>query len=846
MDRPGYDTSSNPADRPRPARLAGWLATAGLSAAACAAQWALFRWQPSTPPFVLTTPAIVLCGWLGGWWAGLLSTLTVAAFSAAFADHPGGHSPVAVFAAVAGCGALISLLCGAFHRERRHAVAQANRLEREVADRKATEASLSADVEQRRKVEDALRESELRLRMALVSAKMVAWEWDAATDQLIHSDTAEALLGIPGGHAPGGTGWALIHPADLPAHKAAVDRAVHQRESYVSNFRVTRPDTGATVYVEDHGSVIFNEHGAVKRMYGVMFDVTDRRRGERHAGLLADLGDEMRAGRDADELMEAVTRMLAERLDLARAVFSEVDLVAGVIRSRIQHCRGVAETPLTFAVEPADAAHASLIRGESVAVSDAAHAVASPARRQRLAETHVAAFVAVPLMRDGRWVAALGLHSAKPRAWTADEIELARIVADRTWLAVENTRLLQEARAANAAKDEFLAVLSHELRTPLTPVLSGVSLLQQREDLSDDVRDDLAVIRRNAELEARIIDDLLDVNRVARGKLQLSIRRVDVHDLLNNVVRMCQVELTEKRQLLTLSMQADPCEIPGDPARLQQVFWNLLKNAVKFTPSEGWISVITTVSDDGEKLAVTFTDNGVGIDPESIPRLFNAFEQGQANTARLFGGLGLGLSISKSITDLHGGALRAASGGRGRGSTFVVELPTRFAGALDEADAPPPPAPRVAEPPRRDRDGRVGRAAHRPNAGRRILLVEDHDDTRMLMTRFLGGLGHRVSAADCVARALEVAAADSFDLVVSDIGLPDGSGIELMRQLRTLHGLSGIALTGYGMEQDVEATRRAGFAEHLTKPVDIAALESAIERVSAGVDAARSPQSAEA
>jgi CheY-like chemotaxis protein/anti-sigma regulatory factor (Ser/Thr protein kinase) len=249
----------------------------------------------------------------------------------------------------------------------------------------------------------------------------------------------------------------------------------------------------------------------------------------------------------------------------------------------------------------------------------------------------------------------------------------------------------------------------------------------------------------------------------------------------------------------------------ADPARLQQVFWNLLSNAHKFTPAGGKITVRTQETDG--RLLVEVIDTGIGIAPEILPRIFGAFEQGDSKTARKFGGLGLGLAISKRLVDAHGGRLSAASEGRGTGATFRVELP-------------------IVEPllPSSDRGNASGGEA-RNLRGLRILLVEDHEGTRQVMGRLLEGLGHLPISAGGVQEALRRAAGGRFDLVIGDLGLPDGSGHELMRELAARYGLTGIALSGFGMEDDVRRSHEAGFAEHLTKPVDVAKLEATIERV---------------
>jgi signal transduction histidine kinase/CheY-like chemotaxis protein len=391
----------------------------------------------------------------------------------------------------------------------------------------------------------------------------------------------------------------------------------------------------------------------------------------------------------------------------------------------------------------------------------------------------------------------------------------ARRIRDKLTRVIDSTNgagiAQRELEEANRAKDQFLAVLSHELRTPLTPVLATVTALEDDPTIPADARSALRIVRRNVELEARLIDDLLDLTRVNRGKLHVVSEVVSVHELLRNAIETAAREEAQAKQLnLVVALDAAHDEVWGDPVRLQQVIWNLLRNAVKFTPPGGRIEVRSRTVE--QLLRVEFIDDGMGIESQALPKIFNAFEQAEEAIKKRFGGLGLGLAISKGLVEAQGGRLKANSDGLGKGSIFTLEM------VLADGQAKSKPQ-------------KSGGRDDKCTCPLRILLVEDHEDTARIMSKLLRSFEHRVTWASTFANALEAVEADNFDLLISDLGLPDGNGRELMRQAQKKHSIRGIALSGYGMESDVKASLEAGFAEHLTKPVNIVQLQESIRRV---------------
>ncbi len=373
---------------------------------------------------------------------------------------------------------------------------------------------------------------------------------------------------------------------------------------------------------------------------------------------------------------------------------------------------------------------------------------------------------------------------------------------------------LQEAKetaeTASRAKDRFLALLSHELRTPLTPIVLGVSIALENPHVDPGLRQLLETIRRNAEMESMLIDDLLDMTRIVSGKLVIRRESVELGAIIQDAVAVCQPDIEARGMELCVDMGAAGAYwVDADHHRLQQVFGNLLRNATKFTPDGGRIR-IRCRSDKQDQVIAEVIDSGIGMDPCALPNLFHAFEQLDHSITRQYGGVGLGLTISKVIVEMHGGEIEAHSDGLNKGATFRLRLPMIAPGLQ-------PPIPSSALTP--------------PHATPplRILLVEDHPVTAQMLQMAMTERGHFVETAADAATGLDLASRHCFDLLISDLGLPDGSGHDLMREFRTRgNTFVGIALSGYGQSEDIRRSQEAGFTAHLTKPVSCQTLVATI------------------
>lgn len=428
----------------------------------------------------------------------------------------------------------------------------------------------------------------------------------------------------------------------------------------------------------------------------------------------------------------------------------------------------------------------------------------------------VRSLLAVPMLSSSQQLhGSMIFVSSEPNRFTERSERIIASIAVQAVVGIEKSQLFHAVQANSEAKDRFLAMLSHELRTPLNPVLATVSSWQSDTSIPEFMREEISMVARNVRLEARLIDDLLDFSKLTSGKLQIDMLPVDVHAMIESVLEICREDFSGKFQNIEILMQASAHMIEGDASRLQQVLWNVLKNAIKFTPELGKISIRTS-NPTPANIRIVIRDNGLGIEPQSLSTIFGAFEQGRPQILARFGGLGLGLSISKTFVEKHGGTIVAASDGLGSGAVITIELPvshlSQSAQASSKATNSPKPTPTDTP------------SGH-------ILLVEDHIDTIEALSRLLIRKGHAVTKATSCAEARAVLADNNFDLIISDLGLPDSSGLQLISDIRMSCSTPAIALSGYGMDTDIVNSRVSGFNAHLTKPIDFENLISVVNRL---------------
>ncbi len=404
--------------------------------------------------------------------------------------------------------------------------------------------------------------------------------------------------------------------------------------------------------------------------------------------------------------------------------------------------------------------------------------------------------------------------------------ELERKFLDRERL-LESERVARaEAERANRMKEEFLATVSHELRTPLSAILGWAQVLRETGPATPETTEGLDAIERNAEAQAQIVEDLLDMSRIVSGKIRINVQALDLVVVIKAGMDTVRSAAEAKGVRLVAEFAAERVPIVGDPNRLQQVVWNLLSNAVKFTPSGGEVRVGLRCAAD--RIEVSVTDTGAGIEPEFVPYVFERFRQSDSSITRKHGGLGIGLAIVKQLVELHGGSVRAASEGVGKGATFTISIPPAAPAAAVPEPAVERPRVRVRSEERTLTEVRL--------TDLRILFVDDAADTREVVKRFLQERGARVAVAGTVAEAMAWLERERFDVLLSDIGMPGEDGYSLIRRVRALPAEQGgrvpaMALTAYARSEDQERALRLGFQAHLAKPIDLSQLAAAVAKL---------------
>lgn len=635
-----------------------------------------------------------------------------------------------------------------------------------------------------------------------------------------------ALLAVWGKTAEQAIGKNCLELGYEPWHAEMHDREIDEVIATRRSIRgeVAFNGTNGHRFYDYIFAPVFGADGEVEAIAGTTRDVTDRHKAVNVVSFLGDLAQRLTAISDEKEIIRQTVSAVGRHLEVHRCYFIECNERANLLDVSENWVRDDAPS-LAGKFSLYDFGGPDWWREYSkgnFAVDDTELHPLTAKKAANYASRGMRSYAVQTVRRSGDWTVVMAVTENHPRNWTGDELRLLENVAARMWPLVERARseaalrvARDQALAASRAKDDFIAALSHELRTPLNPVLLLASEEARNPNLAPQTRADFETIARNVTLEARLIDDLLDLTRIMHDKLALDMKPRDLHVVLREVVGTLQPELNEKKLTLGTHYGAATATVVGDEVRLRQIFWNLLRNAVKFTAG-GKITITTSLSaTKSHVLTIEVSDTGIGLTGDELAHVFKPFVQGAHSEkgGSTYGGLGLGLAISRRIVELHAGTITARSPGRNLGAHFIVELP--LAPAESARPAPAPETPTLAETPA-------------PRTRQRVLLVEDHEPSRIALARLLTKRQIEVVQASSAEEALEKAASHTFNLVISDIGLPGETGYQLMSTLRAKYDVPGIALSGYGTQEDILRSKEAGFSVHLTKPVQIQQLNRAL------------------
>ncbi len=582
----------------------------------------------------------------------------------------------------------------------------------------------------------------------------------------------------------------------------------HLQQHYLEGRREVTLEIDA--YGTDEGGVAIFARDISERVRNVEV----LRRGERQR-FLTQLSDAMHAASEAETVLVTAVQLLAGQLGVERAVYVETeegDDERFILRAEHRDGRLAPFVASGRFDDFGSCLMAELRSGRPLIVQDTDTLAPSPGRALALREAAgVRACVLLPTVREGRIVACIGVVQSMPREWSGDEISLIEETAERTRIAVARARAESALRDSDRRKDEFLATLAHELRNPLAPVRNGLQILRLAATDALTTSKTLGVMERQLVHMARLIDDLLDVSRITRGKVALKRERLALRTVFDSAIEASKHLVDGGRHALTLHVPYEPIYLDADATRLAQVVGNLINNAAKYTPEGGQIDIYA--EREGDEVVIQVQDSGVGIPATMLSHVFDMFAQvGGSSLERSQGGLGIGLSISKQLVLMHGGSIRVESPGLGQGSTFTVRLPlaadTEISGVGAVADDSVP-----------------------ESASRRILVVDDNIDAADSFSTMLGLFGHEVCTAYSGAEALEVAARCKPAIIFCDIGMPGMSGYQVAQQIRANPELAEtrlVAVSGWGSEEDKRRATDAGFDLHLAKPADWTAVREAI------------------
>ncbi len=677
----------------------------------------------------------------------------------------------------------------------------------------------NTDITELRETREALVDSEERLRLALDAGRMGVWDWNIRTGGLRWSDSLEPLHGLEPGTF-GGTFehfQELIHPADRDAVNNAIREAVASGDDFQVEFRNIRPDRSVH-WIAGFGRVFAGDDGAPARMIGIGMDITDHKRAEQRSRFLADASAALAVLVDFDSTLQKVASLaVPDFADWATVDLLDADgtlrrvAVSHVDPTKVQLAHELhgrfppdpdAPQGLWHILRTGRPEHIIEITDDLLqqSIPDAEYL-------QIIRDLGLRSYIGVPLTVRGRTLGVITFISAESGLlYETGDLAVAQDLANRASISIENSQLYKELREADRRKDEFLATLAHELRNPLAPIRNGLQVLRLAGADESTAEQARTMMDRQLTQMVRLVDDLLDVSRITRNKLELRRERVPLATIVHSATETSRPLVEQGGHTLSVRLPPDLVYLDADPVRLAQVFSNLLNNSARYTEPGGRIEL--TAESNTDHVLIRVRDNGRGIPRAELERVFEMFAQVEGDRTQTQGGLGIGLTLVRRLVEMHGGSVGVHSDGLGLGSEFTVRLPT------------------VA-----DQQGRTlsteASASRTKAVGRRILVVDDNPDSARSLGMLLKLLGNEIRTAGDGLEAIQAAEEFRPELILLDIGLPKLDGYEACRRIRQQpwsKPMTIVALTGWGQQEDRRRSQEAGFDHHLVKPVDLPTL----------------------
>ncbi|GIZ53703.1 hypothetical protein NCCP691_37170 [Noviherbaspirillum aridicola] len=679
------------------------------------------------------------------------------------------------------------------------------------------------DVTREKKQEEQLKQADqVRLHLALAAGEMGAWEWDLKTSEVSWLEGAAQVHGTSGKWSPFSVEeyMTYVHPEDRDALGDVMAEVAREGKNHHAEYRVVWED-GTVHWIEARGEMFFDELGEPSYMAGVSIDITRRKRAEKDKEFLVRATAELAALVEPQSTLDRLARLAVP----AFADWCAIDMLAddgSLTRVSVAHAdpgkvKLAEEIHRRFPPDPnIDEGTWGVIRsGRSRFISEITDAMVNaiikdPDRRAMLKELGMRSYLAVPLSAHGKTTGVITFFAAESgRLYAEDDLLLAEELAHRAAVAIENAELYRELKAADRAKNIFLATLAHELRNPLAAIVSGLALVKLTSNDPERVEQTAAVMTRQSDYLTRLVDDLMDIARITSGKMELKKEQASLVSILNGAIEASRSAIEAAGHRLSVSLPGQPTPVLADTVRLAQVFSNLLTNAAKYTPHGGQIDV--SVECPGPEYVVRVRDNGAGISSDMLEHVFKLFTQVKHPIETGDGGLGIGLAIVEGLVSGHGGSVEAHSAGPGKGSEFVVRLPRATA----------------AEVPGVTSETAVIQAS--TTRALSVLVVDDNIDAASTLAEILRILGHKVLLENDGLSAVITALDSRPEVILMDLGLPGIDGYEAARRIRAdERGKRSrlIAVSGWGQEEDKLRSREAGFDEHWVKPIGLDRLKN--------------------